>query len=175
MKIQLKSKFFNLMSAALFFAFFATSFAQQDPDNFESRIRFGGGLALGIGSGFTNITIAPSAIYDFNPYFSAGVGFQGSYLKQRNFYESIIFGPSLLAFVNPIQEIQLSAELEQLRVSTTYDNPNLDTHNFWNTALFLGAGYRTENVTIGMRYNVLHDDDENIYGSAFMPFVRVYF
>jgi hypothetical protein len=34
---------------------------------------------------------------------------------------------------------------------------------------FLGAGYRSGNATIGARYNV--NDTNNIYGSAFMPFV----
>jgi hypothetical protein len=55
-----------------------------------------------------------------------------------------------------------------------YENINLK-ENFWNTGLFLGAGYRTQNVTIGARYNVLFDKDRNVYGDAFMPFVRVYF
>jgi hypothetical protein len=32
-----------------------------------------------------------------------------------------------------------------------------------------------ENVTIGARYNVLFDKDKNVYGEAFMPFVRVFF
>lgn len=56
-----------------------------------------------------------------------------------------------------------------------FENSNLSTDNFWNTALFLGAGYRTNNATIGIRYNVLHNDNNNIYTTAFMPFVRVYF
>jgi hypothetical protein len=30
-------------------------------------------------------------------------------------------------------------------------------------------------VTIGARYDVLFDNDRSLYGSAFMPFVRVYF
>ena len=46
--------------------------------------------------------------------------------------------------------------------------------NFWNTALYLGAGYRTRNVTIGFRYDVLHDNN-SLYNDPFMPFIRVYF
>ncbi len=42
-------------------------------------------------------------------------------------------------------------------------------------ALFVGAGYRNENITIGIRYNVLHKDSDNIYAEAFMPFVRIFF
>ena len=41
--------------------------------------------------------------------------------------------------------------------------------------LGLSAGYRNENVTMGIRYNVLHKARENVYTEAFMPFVRVFF
>lgn len=118
--------------------------------------------------------MAPSAIYNFNQYVSAGVGLQYSYLKQKNLFDSHTYGGSIIGLVNPIEEIQLSVELEQLRVNVNYENINLK-ENFWNTGLFLGAGYRTQNVTIGARYNVLFDKDRNVYGDAFMPFVRVYF
>lgn len=80
--------------------------------------------------------------------------------------------------MNPIPEIQLSAELEQVRVNTDYKATNMNasfSDNYWNTALFLGAGYRTGSVTIGGRYDILFDSKRSLYGSAFMPFVRVYF
>lgn len=137
------------------------------------RLHFGGSLGLSIGSGFTNIMVAPSAIYDVNQYFSAGGGLQGSYVSWRNNFESFIYGASLIGLVNPLPEVQLSAELEQLRVNTTYDDDFQD--NFWNTALFVGIGYRTNNVTVGVRYNVLFKGENNVYNEAFMPFVRVYF
>ena len=67
-------------------------------------------------------------------------------------------------------------ELEELRVNANY-NTNIGNveDNFWNTALFLGAGYRSQNFTIGLRYNVLHKDSNSIYTTALMPFVRVVF
>jgi hypothetical protein len=76
--------------------------------------------------------------------------------------------------VNPIPELQLSVELEQLRVNVNYESENI-SDKFWNTGLFLGAGYRQDNFTIGVRYNVLFNEDKNVYGDALMPFVRVYF
>lgn len=79
----------------------------------------------------------------------------------------------MIGLINPVEQIQLSAELEQLRVNTTYEDNFKD--DFWNTALFLGVGYRTNNVTVGIRYNVLFNRDKNVYNEAFMPFVRVYF
>src|SRR5690554_2506593 len=153
-----------------FFLLFLTSNAQtatnkehslKQKSEFWQKVRFGGGLGLNIGTGFTDITIAPSAIYEINEYVAAGIGLQGSYIrvKPRNSafdnYEAFTYGGSWIVLVNPIREAQLSAELEQLRVNVNFDNGYSD--NFWNTALFLGAGYRTNNVTIGIRYNVLHN------------------
>ena len=143
---------------------------------FWKRVQFGGGLGIGFGSGFTNITVAPSAIYNFNEYVAAGVGAQYSYVNQKGFYQSNIYGGSLIALFNPIEVIQLSTELEQLRVNTSYEPLyGGDTDNFWNTALFLGAGYRTQNVTLGIRYNVLYKKNQGVYADAFIPFIRVFF
>jgi len=153
------------------------------PDRFRDRVQIGGGLGVGFGSGYSDVTIAPSAIYNFNDYFSAGVGLNGTYVRYRNYnvsiaeYRSYLYGGSIIGLFHPIREIQISAELEQLRVNT-----RLQTHtsgiirdNFWNTALFVGAGYRAQNVTIGLRYNVLHNPDKTVYADALTPFVRVYF
>lgn len=145
----------------------------QNLNGNPSQFRFGGSLGLSIGTGFTNIVVAPSIIYDINNYVSAGVGLQGSYVNFKNNFESYIYGASLIGLVNPVEEVQLSAELEQLRVNNTYEDNFKD--DFWNTALFLGVGYRTNNVTVGVRYNVLYKARNNVYNEAFMPFVRVYF
>ncbi len=178
---------------SFFLLFYFSNFAQESGNytkNYDSakNWRFGGGLGLSIGSGYTNVMIAPSALYDINPYVSLGVGLQGSYInsKSRSFYinsvseyNSWIYGGSLIAISNPIPELQLSAELEQLRVNNTYtykdSELSKDTHNFWNTALFLGVGYNSGPVTVGVRYNVLYNSKDMVYGSPFMPFIRAYF
>ena len=156
----------------------------QDENNvtntnqFWEKVQFGGGLGLGIGSGYTDISVMPSAIYNVNEIVAVGMGLQFGYLSSKNYYNSYVYGGSVITLVNPIPEIQLSAELEQVRVNTKYESNNSRpsfSDNYWNTALFLGAGYRTGNVTIGARYDVLFDDERSLYGSAFMPFVRVYF
>ncbi|MBG6060720.1 hypothetical protein IWX83_000492 [Flavobacterium sp. CG_9.1] len=155
-------------------------FAQQNDvpvqleNQFWRNVQFGGGIGLGFGSGYTDISVAPSVIYNFNEYVALGVGLQYKYLKQKDFYASHLYGGSAIGFFNPLHEIQLSAELEQLRVNVNLDGSNSNSENYWNTALFIGAGYRSGNATIGVRYNVLTDKN-NIYGSAFMPFIRFYF
>jgi len=142
--------------------------------DFWQRVQFGGIIGASVGSGYTDITVAPSGIYNFNPYFAAGVGIQGTYVRVKNSFEAYIYGGSIIGLFNPIEQLQVSAELEQVRVSRNFSGP-LNADNFWNTALFIGAGYRVENVTIGARYNVLYSEDDFVYGDAFMPFVRVYF
>jgi hypothetical protein len=152
--------------------------AQKQPNTsanaFWGNVQFGGGVGLGFNNGSTNISLSPSAIYNFNKYVSLGAGLQYSYVKQRNDFTSNLYGGSLIGLINPFEQIQLSAELEQLRVNVDYGN-FIPSDNFWNTGLFLGAGFRNGNVTFGARYNVFHNENNNIYGEAFMPFVRVFF
>ncbi len=170
---------FRSLCLALMIGLFSVNLSAQDQQSkseFWRRVQFGGALGLAFGSNYTDIMVAPSAVYNFNNYFAAGVGLQGSYVNVKDSYNAYIYGGSLLALFHPIHEIQLSAELEQLRVNAVFDYLGADVEdNYWNTALFLGAGYRAQNVTIGVRYNVLHDDKNSVYHEAFMPFVRVYF
>lgn len=146
----------------------------KSSSDFWENVQFGGGIGLGFGNGYTNISLAPSAIYNFNEYVALGLGAQYTYAKQKNYYASHLYGGSIIGLFNPLPQVQLSAELEELRVNINLDGSNSNSRDYWNTGLFLGAGYHSGNVTMGARYNVLNDND-NIYGSAFMPFVRVYF
>lgn len=147
---------------------------------FWQRVQFGGNLGLSFGSGYTDITVAPGAIYNLNEKVALGAGLQYSYIRQRDFFDSHLYGGSVLALYNVIPEIQLSVELEQLRVNVDFVDYTAtgienSSRDFWNTGLFVGAGYRAGNVTIGGRYNLLFDDGKAVYSNAFMPFVRVYF
>ena len=148
---------------------------QQGQNSFWKKVQFGGGLGLGVGNGYTNISIAPSGIYNFNKYFSAGLGVQYSYLKQKDLYSSSMYGGSIIGLAQPIDQIQVSLEIEQLRVNLNNDNSIIRSDDFWNTGLFLGAGYHMNGITIGARYNLLYQDDKGVYGDAIMPFIRVYF
>jgi len=180
---MIKNGFFNIPESFLVLLTVFISnclFAQQNDlepkmqNQFWKNVQFGGGIGLGFGSGYTDISLAPSAIYNFNEYVALGVGAQYKYLKQKDYYASHLYGGSVIGLFNPIPEIQLSAELEQLRVNVNLDGSNSNSQDYWNTGLFIGAGYRSGNATIGGRYNVMTDKN-NIYGSAFMPFIRVYF
>ena len=179
---KMKSSLYNIGFLAFIIVFSTSIIAQQKPlpttktNTFWERVDIGGSFGLAIGNNFTNITVAPSAIYNFNNYFALGSGLQYSYLRQKNVFTSNIIGGSLIGLFNPVEQVQLSLELEQVNVNNNYQElGNNQKRSFWNTGLFVGGGYRQDNITIGGRFNLLYDRDLDIYGSAFMPFVRVFF
>lgn len=147
----------------------------SNTSNFQNRIRYGGSLGVGFFNGGFNASISPSAIYTFTNEFSAGASLNFNYAK-FNDNSLLAYGGSLLSLYNPIPEIQLSAELEQLRINRRIEAiPNDIEDNYWSPALFIGAGYSTYNVTVGLRYNLLYKENESIYTNALLPFIRVYF
>ena len=161
---------------ALNFSFLNSVSAQQNTSDFMSHVRFGGSIGLSFGDGFFSGTLAPSAIYEFNDQVALGMGLNGTYNTQKNFYKSTILGGSVIGLFSPINEIQLSAEFEQLHVNRRYDSfLNVSDDTYWSPALFVGAGFRSSNVTFGIRYDLLFDENKSIYADAWAPFVRFYF
>jgi hypothetical protein len=55
----------------------------QAKSDFWNKVRYGGGLGLGFGNNTFNVAIAPSAIYQANDYFAAGVSLSFNYSKFR--------------------------------------------------------------------------------------------
>jgi hypothetical protein len=164
-----------LVCTALLVTILTTAQNTNNESRFIDNVSFGGGLGFSLGDGYFGFTVAPSAIYNFNDYVSAGSSLTYSY-QSDNFFKSSLYGGSIIGLFNPIREIQLSTELEQLRVNQTIETAQGDfDDDFWNTALFVGAGYRNGPVTLGIRYNILFEDGESVYASAWAPFVRVYF
>lgn len=149
------------------------NFSQDDKNNvkFWDHVQFGGGLILGFSNNVTNLGISPSAIYNFDEKFSAGIGVSYLYSKAKDIDDALnVYGGSLITLYNPLKEIQISAEFEE----TILNRSGFDSIN--NEALYIGAGYTIgRNVAIGLRYDVLYDQNTSIYASAFSPIVRVYF
>ena len=164
---------------ALFLIVFALNCSAQNtstPSDFWNNVRFGGGLGFGLNNGGFNASVSPSAIYQFNEQFSSGVSLSFNYAKYDD-SKRYAYGGSIISLYNPIHFLQISAELEQLRINQTLGFNDLSTidDNYWSPSLFLGLGYTDRNFTVGIRYNVLYDDSKSIYLNAWMPFVRVYF
>lgn len=161
----------------LFLLLSSSIFSQEtSTDLFWDHVHFGGGIGLSFGNGFFSGTLAPSAIYEFNHQFGLGVGLNGTINNLKNTYKSTIFGGSIIGLFNPINEIQVSAEFEELNVHRVYDSSlNFEDDIYWSPALFIGAGYRNGNVTIGIKYDVLYDTNKSMYADPWSPFVRFYF
>ncbi|MFB9055959.1 alpha-ketoglutarate decarboxylase [Mariniflexile ostreae] len=143
---------------------------------FWEDVHFGGGIGLSFGDGFFSGTLAPSAIYEFNHQFGLGIGLNATFNSLKNTYKSTILGGSIIGLYNPITDLQLSAELENVNVSRVYNTPlNLKNDHYWSPALLIGAGYRNGPVTMGIRYDILYDASKSIYADPWSPFVRFYF
>ncbi|MFO7719933.1 MAG: alpha-ketoglutarate decarboxylase [Gillisia sp.] len=164
-----------LLTSTAFFGQITEVGTPETKNQFWQQVRFGGSLGLSFGNGNFIGALAPSAIYDFNKTFSAGLGLSGAYSSGNNFNATSL-GGSLIGMMRPIREVQLSAEFEQLHITRRYvfDGANIKDRD-WVPALFLGAGYNLGPVVTGVRYDVLHDKNKSFYSSPFMPFVSVYF
>ncbi len=144
-------------------------------NDFWNHVRFGGGISLGLNNGGFNTSVSPSAIYQFNDQFAAGLALNFNYAKYRDARRTA-YGGSLVSLYNPVPFLQISAELEQLRVNKSFQNLLIRIEdNYWSPALFIGVGYTQQYFTLGIRYDVLYNNDKSIYASAWMPFVRIYF
>ncbi|WAC03838.1 alpha-ketoglutarate decarboxylase [Lacinutrix neustonica] len=169
----------NILFSVFTLIFITLAHSQGDSskaeNNFWQQVRFGGGIGLSIGNAVFSATLAPSAVYDFNRQFSLGVGLNGTYYRQKNAFKSTILGGSVISLFNPIQEIQLSGEFEQNHVSQNFDAVAFQDDSYWVPALFVGMGYRVQQATIGLRYDVLYDNDKSVYATPWAPFIRVYF
>ncbi|WP_034643237.1 hypothetical protein [Cellulophaga geojensis] len=173
----------HFLSKLLIISILITAFASNTTiaqvstsySNFWEKVQFGGGLGIGFGNDSFNASVSPSAIYQVNPMFAVGTGLNFNYSKFGD-YKLTAYGASALTLFNIVPAIQLSAEFEQMRINRDFGiNGSTIEDNYWNSALFLGIGYSNQNVTFGIRYDVLYDDEKSIYADALMPFVRVYF
>ncbi len=156
---------------------------QKQKSDFWQHVQFGGGVGLSFGSNFFSGTLAPSGVYRFNEKFATGVGLNISYNSQKYVYESYVLGTSILGLFNVIPQLQLSAEFEQLYVNRNFEDNIIVVgcntfdcdQSYWYPGLYLGAGFSTGPVTMGIRFDVIYDSERSIYGNAYNPFVRFYF
>ncbi len=153
-----------------------TGYTQNIKTNFWDNVRYGGSFGLNFGDGFFGATLGPSAIYEFNDKLAFGSGLNITFNNQKDISKTTILGGHLIALYNIIPSLQASVEFEQLHVSRRYDiRVDLPNENFWSPALFFGAGFRNGNVTLGLRYNVLFNEEDSIYVDPLIPFIRVFF
>lgn len=145
----------------------------QEKSKFWKKVRYGGSFNMSFANNNTFIGLAPSAIYQFNKNWSAGTSVGFGYTNfSRGGIKQYNYGGSLIGIYSPYRLLQFSTELEQTFVNRSINQNN---SNFDFLALYLGLGYQIGNITTGFRYDVLFKENRNLNGSAFSPFVRVFF
>ncbi len=165
----------SLSLIVVFFSIISNAQEIKTKSDFWNKVYFGGGLGLNFSNGYTNVSLSPSSIYEFNEKFAGGIGLNMNYSSKKNDFEAILLGGSMIVLYKPINEIQLSLELEQNNTQLKDKIYNQES-NYWNTSLFLGAGYAIGNFgAIGVRYDLLYDKEKSVYGTAFLPFISVFF
>ena len=151
---------------------------QESKNKFWNKVNFGGNLGLNFGNNRTNIVVAPSAIYNFNNQIAAGTSLSFGYNSFNDSFNTKLYnyGASLIGLYSPVKTLQLSTEFEFTFVEQVTTINNEKSNYNWNyPSLFLGAGYRFQNIVVGARFDVLHKEGRSIYASAFNPFARVFF
>ena len=174
----MNSKIFLFFLLNISFMSILTAQIVPKENNFWDQVRFGGNLGLDFSNNSTSIILGPSAVYKVNEQFSTGLGINFGYSSfKRPDAKQTNYGGRLIALYNPTRQLQLIGELEQNFVNTTVEVQGQDFDDSFNfPALYLGAGYRLGNVSAGVRYDVLYNEDgERLYASPWSPFVQVYF
>ncbi len=169
------SKFVTVILVFFSTTISAQSTAESKNNSFANSLRFGGGISLSFGNDFFSGSLSPFVLHEVNEYLYTGVGLNLTYSNFDD-NESLIYGGSLVVIGEPVMDLQLSMEFEQLSVNRTIETiDGTIEDNYWYPALFLGLGYVNGPVTFGVRYDVLYNEDKSIYADALMPFVRVMF
>jgi hypothetical protein len=141
----------------------------------ESRLKFGCGFALNFVGG-TNIGLSPNLVYMISDKVSIGGGIQGTYTSIKDLQKTSTIGANLMGQYSPGKFLTL-LEITQLNVTTkTETDMGQTSDNYWDTALFVGAGLHiTDKISIGAKYNLLYKEDESVYTSPIIPFVNITF
>jgi hypothetical protein len=178
---------FSRFIVVVFFFTFSNSFSQTVNDSVkktavdslhpkEKKLKFGCGFGLNFVGG-TSISLSPNLTYKVTEKIAFGAGLQGSYNKIKNLQNTTTFGGNVVGYYTPFKNFQTQLEFVELRVKTeTEINAIKASKSFWDSALFVGAGYNiTKKISVGAKYNLLYKADESVYSSAIIPFVNISF
>ena len=64
----------------------------EKKSEFWDKVSLGGSLGLGFGNGYTNILVAPGAIYKFNDYIAGGTALSFNYTQRKNDFQATVLG-----------------------------------------------------------------------------------
>lgn len=139
--------------------------------DFWDHVQFGGGFTLGFGNQ-TTIGISPSAIYNFDNGFALGASANYLY-SEINDFTTQVYGASLISLYQTKFGIQLSGEFDYNFARQSLLSGGSINTNF--PALHLGIAYNQGRFAVGIRYDVLYDENNSVFASPISPVVRFYF
>ena len=154
----------------IFFLVSLTTFSQKT--DFWDNVKFGGGFTLGFGNNQTTIGISPSAIYNFDNGFALGAGL-GYLYSEINDFSTTAYSTSILSLYQTKFNVQFSGEFEYYFAKQQVQGFDSFNSNF--PALHLGIAYTQNRFAVGIRYDVLYNEDKSVFASPISPVVRFYF
>jgi len=111
----------------------------------DKRLKFGCGFGLNFVGG-TNIGLSPNLIYAVSNKISLGAGLQGNYTAIKDLQRTVTYGANAIFQYIPIERFMTLLEFTQLKVNTTTEPVTGDVErDFWDSALFVGAGLNVTN------------------------------
>jgi len=172
----------------ILFAFVAGTYAQTSPftlspEKSQSGVykkkarkwQFYGGFGLSLTNQYFYIEFQPGILYRMTPKFHLGSNLNFNYATRTNYgvrQNIFVYGFDALAIYLPFRQMEMSADYQYLYA-------RIQQNSQWTKrqvpALFIGAGYRTPHAVIGIRYDLLYQENRSLYPSAFMPYIRIYF
>lgn len=142
-----------------------------DRTSFWDKVRFGGNLGGGFGSGMSAFLIQPQAFYMVNDNFMTGVGFTYYYWSREYTYANgsgsveysdHSYGPNLFGRHRLFDGFFAQAEYSAMNFKSFNDFG--ETKRIWNHALFLGPGFVQEmgrgGTYIFVLYDILYNPDD---------------
>ena len=100
-------RYISIFTTLLFNNFLS---AQQQTNTLETKnqfwenVQFGGGIGLGIGTGYTDISLGPSAIYNFNDYVALALGYNMLMQSRKTILLPIYTAEVLLDYLLPLSK-----------------------------------------------------------------------
>lgn len=138
------------------------------------RLKVGLGFGLNFVGG-TNLSLSPSLTYNVTKNLAIGGGLLFNYAAIKNIQKTTTFGINALVNYTPTKIILTTLEFSEMNVSSQSYISNTK-NNFWESALFLGAGLQvTPKISLGAKYNLLYNKNKSVYTSPVVPFINVSF
>ena len=134
------------MKKIVVFIFFLISLTTfSQKTDFWDNVKFGGGFTLGFGYLYSEI----------------------------NDFSTTAYSTSILSLYQTKFNVQFSGEFEYYFAKQQVQGFDSFNSNF--PALHLGVAYNQGRFAVGIRYDVLYDDDKSVFASPISPVVRFYF